>query len=376
MKPLPAVLCLLLVSVVKSSAPAAATAAVPPSYLTLTVTDSRVTGQWKIPATEVATALGLPLAVPLGQVRWEQLEGRREDIEELLRSHLWVRAHGVALQWQLTELAYGLQGGLPYIAADLSTSDGAAVMDIAVEPQLLLAAQPGARCLLQVVWSGAGMHQGTLLPGGPPLSFDRATAARSGFLLSLSQGVWHIWTGYDHILFLITLLMPSVFRQNGAGREAVPRFASALLRVVIIVSAFTLAHSITLTCAALRWVSLPSRLVEPAIAFSIVVAALFNFLPTTAGGRGAWLALGFGLLHGFGFAGALSQLGSQGAPAWRTISSFNLGVEAGQLAIVALYLPLAFVLRETRFYRTGVLYGGSAAAAMLAAVWFLQRAFF
>jgi hypothetical protein len=155
----------------------------------------------------------------------------------------------------------------------------------------------------------------------------------------------------------------------------VPDFRSALIRVIIIVSAFTVAHSITLTCAAMQWVRLPGRLVESAIAASIVVAALHNFLPKTAGGRSAWLAFGFGLLHGFGFAGALSEIGAEGGPLWHTLLGFNLGVETGQLAIVSVFLPVAYLLRETRFYRTGVLYGGSSMAGLCALFWLWGRAF-
>ncbi len=171
------------------------------------------------------------------------------------------------------------------------------------------------------------------------------------------------------------LLIPAVFRPTANGREAVPDFNSALLRVVIIVSAFTVAHSITLTCAAMQWVRLPSRLVESVIAASIFIAALHNFLPRTAGGRSAWLAFGFGLIHGFGFAGALSEIGAEGAPLWHTLLAFNLGVEVGQLAIVAVFLPCAYFLRATRFYRTGVLYGGSSIAGLCALYWFWGRAF-
>jgi len=209
------------------------------------------------------------------------------------------------------------------------------------------------------------MQQAEIPARNGPLSFERASAARSAFAGSVQQGIWHIWSGYDHILFLIVLLIPAVFQLT---------LASALLRVVIIVSAFTVAHSLTLTCAAMGWIHLPARLVESVIAASIFVAALNNFLPRSAGGRGAWLAFGFGLIHGFGFAGALGEIGAEGGPLWRTLAGFNLGVEVGQLAIVAVFLPIAFSLRQTRFYRTGVLYGGSSAAGLCALFWLWERA--
>jgi hypothetical protein len=100
---------------------------------------------------------------------------------------------------------------------------------------------------------------------------------------------------------------------------------------------------------------------------------MLNFLSTTAGVRGAWLAFGFGLLHGFGFASVFTEVNAEDSPLWRTLLAFNLGVEVGQLAIVAVFLPIAFHLRNTVFYRRGVVYGGSTIAAACALLWFVRR---
>ena len=140
------------------------------------------------------------------------------------------------------------------------------------------------------------------------------------------------------------------------------------------VTAFTVAHSITLSLAALGIVSLPSRWVESAIALSVVLAALNNVFPVVAHGR--WIAaFAFGLLHGFGFAGALQDLGLPAGSLALSLAGFNIGVELGQLAIVAAFLPLAFALRKTWSYRRLVLAGGSTAIAAVATVWFAERAF-
>ena len=141
-----------------------------------------------------------------------------------------------------------------------------------------------------------------------------------------------------------------------------------------VVTAFTVAHSITLSLAALSVISLPSRLVESAIALSVLLAALNNLWPVV--GRGRWLvAFGFGLIHGFGFASVLADLGlPQGALALALLG-FNLGVEVGQLAIVAAFLPMAYALRRSFFYRRVVLLGGSLLIAAVAAAWFVERAF-
>ena len=115
-----------------------------------------------------------------------------------------------------------------------------------------------------------------------------------------------------------------------------------------VVTAFTLAHSITLTLAALRLVELPSRLVESAIAASVVLAAVNNLVPVVE--RRRWMvAFAFGLIHGFGFASVLAELGLPQETLVLSLLGFNLGVELGQLAIVAVFLPTAYALRNTRF---------------------------
>jgi hypothetical protein len=148
----------------------------------------------------------------------------------------------------------------------------------------------------------------------------------------------------------------------------------AVIEVLKIVTAFTVAHSITLSLAALGVVTLPSRLVESVIAASVVLAALNNLRGTVHGRR--WvMAFVFGLVHGFGFASVLADLGlPQGALALALVG-FNAGVELGQLAIVAVFLPIAFALRGTRFYSVGVLKGGSLLVAALAAWWLAERMF-
>jgi hypothetical protein len=334
------------------------------SALTLQVATVSLSGEWQIRLADIAGPLQLD-ADRDGNVTWPEIEHRRQDIENYLGSQLTVATNNGTLTWRFGQLAYGAVSGEPFLLAHLSAADAADIQSVQVTSTLPLD--------LTVVWAGQGAQKAHLESGAR--TFARASAARSGFVDSLQQGIWHIWTGYDHILFLIVLLIPAVFERTAIGRTAVPTFSSALWRVIIIVSAFTLAHSITLACAASGWLTLPSRLVESVIAASILVAALNNFLSRTAGGRSAGLAFGFGLIHGFGFAGALTEIGAQGAPLWRTLLAFNLGVETGQLAIVGLFLPVAYLLRQTRFYQTGVLYGGSALAGLCALLWLWQRAF-
>ena len=201
-----------------------------------------------------------------------------------------------------------------------------------------------------------------------------AAGPRSQFLTYVHEGVWHIWLGFDHLLFLVSLLLPAVLVLRSGRWQPAGSFGASFVDVAKVVTAFTIAHSITLSLAALGLVALPSRGVESAIALSVVLAALNNVFPTVANGR--WIAaFAFGLLHGFGFAGALADLGLPSGSLALSLAGFNIGVELGQLAIVAAFLPLAYAMRGTWAYRRVVLAGGSTAIAAIAAVWLVERAF-
>lgn len=202
----------------------------------------------------------------------------------------------------------------------------------------------------------AGAAQG---PADPAASF-------------LREGVHHILTGYDHVLFLVCLLLPAVLRREGGRWRAVDDWREAFWPVARTVTLFTLAHSVTLALAALKLVSLPATLVEPAIAVTILLAALDNVRPLLLAWRG-WVTFVFGLVHGFGFAGVLGELQLPASAFGWALLEFNLGIELGQLAIVALVVPLLYGFRRRRLYVPGVVVGGSSLAMVMAGVWVIQR---
>jgi hypothetical protein len=203
---------------------------------------------------------------------------------------------------------------------------------------------------------------------------EATPAAFAGFV---REGIHHILIGYDHILFLLSLLLPAVWVRRAAAAGAAWRPAEALRpalgNVLKVVTAFTVAHSITLALAVFDVVNPPGRWVESTIAASVVLAALNNLWPVISESR--WkLTFLFGLVHGFGFASALKDAGLAQGALIAPLVGFNVGVEIGQLCVVALVLPLAWTLRGTRTYR-GAFAAGSVAIAGVAGVWFVQRAF-
>ena len=205
----------------------------------------------------------------------------------------------------------------------------------------------------------------------------QADAARSGLSGNfLRDGITHILGGYDHVLFLICLLLPAVLRPGGVPKNAVPSSSAAQtgLSVLAIVSLFTLAHSLTLVLAGLKLIHVSSQLIEPAIALTILATALDNIWPFMRANR-KLCTFGFGLIHGFGFAEVLTELD---LPRWefaKALLQFNLGVELGQLLVVALGLAMLWPLRRQRWYGRAVLGGGSLLAGVAATLWLTERVF-
>lgn len=172
-------------------------------------------------------------------------------------------------------------------------------------------------------------------------------------------GLKHIFTGYDHILFVISLLFG----------------AKTIRHILTLVTAFTIAHSFTLALATFDIVQLPSRFVESAIALSIIYVALINIFNQDSTHQ-PWLAFGFGLIHGFGFAGILSEMRLDTNHMATSLLSFNVGIEIGQLLIVSLAFPIILWIKKLTLKPIKwVIPGTSVAILAFGLVWFIQRAF-
>jgi len=332
------------------------------SYLTLGAEGHGLRGQWDIALRDLEHAIGLD-ADGDGAITWGELRAKHREIDAYAFARLALRPcaiqPGALLVDQHTDGAYAV---LQFTVACGEALPG----ELELEYSLFADLDPTHRGLLRARL-GARTLTAVLGPERPKLALS--AEGRSGveqFLDYAREGVWHIWIGFDHLLFLISLLLPAVL--------ATPRFAPALWDVFKVVTAFTVAHSITLALAALAVVSLPSRLVESAIAASVVLAALNNLWPVVQ--RGRWLvAFAFGLIHGFGFASVLADLGLPQENLLVALVGFNLGVEAGQLCVVAAFLPIAYATRHTWMYRRMVFVGGSALIALVAATWMIERVF-
>lgn len=228
--------------------------------------------------------------------------------------------------------------------------------------------------------TGVFLNEGDSVPGfissdAPtlPVNLDDPNILKA-LTGTIALGMQHIFIGTDHILFVLVLLIPAVMTYSLVdGWSPVPSFRSGLWRVMKIATAFTLAHSITLTLGGLEIVSLPSKFVETTIALSIVATAFHNIKPIFAN-REPLIAFIFGIFHGFGFAGLLSDLGVGNGQRVLSLLGFNIGVEIGQAFIILLLFPALFLLRRTSIY-VALLRLGSIALAVVATIWALERIF-
>jgi hypothetical protein len=344
-------------------------------FLTLNVEgSSRLNGHIELAVRDVELAVGLDTNGD-GKVTWGEVRAHEREIVDYVVRHLSIssgRSVGrCEVRGGALEVNERVDGN--YLWVPLGLVCARSLDAIAIDYRMMQGIDPSHRGLLVVSAYGA-TQPGVLIPGAGPtvISLGHVT-----WLTTVAEyfkvGVWHIWSGIDHLLFLLSLLLPAVLRRADGRWEAAPLARPAFINILKVVTAFTLAHSVTLSLAAFDVVHLPSRLTESVIAASIIIAALNNVFPRVTEGR--WrIAFAFGLLHGFGFASVLAEMGLPPGARLISLVAFNLGVEAGQLAVVLAAMPLAYWLRATRFYRNAVLNWGSCAIAGLALVWLVQRA--
>ena len=357
------------------------------SYLTLKVDGAKIQGQWDIALRDLDFAIGID-GDGDGEITWGELRTRHDAITAYALPRLKIQAAdgdggnecpARATEHLVDRHSDGAYAVLRFVA---ECSKPPAALELTYS--LLFDVDPQHKGLLRLEYKGAELITTATGIFGPDKSSQRFKLSETSLLRQFfdygKEGVWHIWIGFDHILFLLSLLLPAVlYRQHKLGKarwEPVRGFRPAFWEVFKIVTAFTVAHSITLSLATLGVVTLPTRWVESAIAASVVLAALNNIFPLSLfEGRRWMVAFIFGLIHGFGFASVLADLGLPQGALLLALVGFNLGVEVGQLAIVSAFLPAAYWLRASWFYQRVVLIGGSSLIVLLASVWLVERLF-
>lgn len=302
------------------------------------------------------------------QVTWGELLAVRGDIERWVAARVALSAGASRCELAPVGLAIRRYDGSAYasLRLDARCTRGA---PLEVDYRLFFDRDPQHRALVtlrrgEATWTAIARSDASRMRLG---TADGATATTF-----LREGVHHILAGYDHLAFLLSLLLTAALLRRQGAWVPVAGARAAIVHAVGIVTAFTVAHSVTLALAALGLVSPASRGVEIAIAASVLLAALNNVWPVVTTRMWA-VGFAFGLVHGFGFAGALGELGLPRGERLLALLSFNLGVELGQLAVVAATLPLLFALRRRAWYARWAMPALSFAIAVAAVIWLVQR---
>ena len=341
------------------------------SYLKISTDQPTLSIQWDIALKDLDFQIGLDTNQN-GEITWGEVKSRRSAIEAYALSHLDMTVADQPVVLRLADLMIARHSDGAYAALMIETEVSSKLEAFNLDYRLFFDADPTHRGL--VVFSNeAAASTYILSPSSPTAEIQVGeTNVLRALWQFIVEGVIHIWIGYDHILFLISLLLPAVLIRKDDKWESVETFWPACKAVLKIVSIFTVAHSITLWLAVMKYVTLPTGFVEATIAFSIIVTAVNNIFPVIK--LPTWLIVfAFGLIHGFGFANVLVALGLSSVTLAVSLFGFNVGVELGQLAIVLVFLPVAFLIRDTKFYRTGIFFGGSILIAIIAAIWLTER---
>jgi hypothetical protein len=362
-------LCIGLLGALPPFAPPAAAHASSDAHLTLRAEGDTVRVRWDVALRDLAALLPLDADTDgaitarewhdargaIAATALDALEVRREDGERCVPGPL--------------DHALARRGDGTFAVLRFALACPGAADRVSVSYRLMAQVDTTHRVLLD---AGEGVPM-VLRPGDPPTGVVPGAAETSvgGFV---ADGIAHILDGIDHLAFVLALALAAV----GAASVDGARLRPTLVRLAGHLTLFTVAHSITLAASALGWVALPSRWVESAIAASVVVAGVQAWRAARIGRSaeaGGGLVFAFGLLHGFGFGAALADAGFGGRPAVVALAGFNLGVELGQLAVLAVVVPVLWSLRAPRGWRAGV--GPVLAGAIVLAGlgWFTQRAF-
>jgi hypothetical protein len=332
--------------------------------------DGAVTLRWDMSLVDLSWLVFIDSDID-GIATWDEVKAAEGSIARAALTEISLRRGGVPCVLTLRDLALAERVEQNFLSLAFTTScpraglleiGGTLFMQGDAAQRVLVSMKRGAETLTGVI--------GSTTPGWTEP--ERANAWQS-FVRFIGEGIWHVLIGYDHIAFVLLLLLPSVLRAEGGEWRGTTRLGEVARDLVTIVTAFTVAHSITLALAVTGTVRLPTQPIEIAIAASIAVAGFINLVPKLARLR-LGIAFGFGLVHGFGFANVLGELDAGGVGMLPLLGGFNIGVEVAQLSIVALVLPAIYFARCSRWYSAGVMPLGSCVLAGMGLVWMVQRA--
>ncbi len=335
-------------------------------YLNVVLSEGNTSGRLELAATDAGRLIGLD-SDGNGKITWGEVRLREREIAEALLAQISIGDGGRTCALAGQPLMTNRHGGETYLAVPFTASCPRLDGSLEIGYRLMFRTDAQHRGLVTVA-APAGVQSFVMTPASETVSVA-ATGGDAGlFLTFVKHGIHHILIGYDHILFVVTLLLGTLIFGHGAGPG---RLLGDAARVV---TAFTLAHSLTLGLAAFQILRIPPAVTESLIAVTISLAAANNLWPLVT--RRLWLvAMGFGLIHGVGFANVLAELDLPRQSLLAALLSFNMGVELGQLTIVVVGLPLLCAIGRAHRLGRAALPVSSLVIVAIGGAWFADRAF-
>ena len=315
------------------------------SYLNLSLRDDEFTGVLQLAITDLELAVGIDTDRDT-RITWGELKQASAAIETYVRPRLQMRMGEVVCTYHLGDYHVVERAGSRYLGIPLAGScpGGNA---LTIDYRMLFDIDSSHRGIASIAWDEIGSTH-VFAPDRRTLVIESGTMPWLQSLQDfITEGIWHIWQGIDHVLFLLTLLLGAVRYGYDVPTRGRKVWQATGLEVAKLVTAFTVAHSCTLVLSTLGIVTVRAEWAEVAIALSVVAGAVNLIVPLFRGHH--WqFAFGFGLVHGFGFANVLRELNLSGTQFLSGLVGFNLGVEIGQLILVLALLPVLIILAHWR----------------------------
>lgn len=341
------------------------------AFLNMQIQEKQVKGNYKLAIEDALLLYNLDTNFD-SKLQWKEVIGAQKELQTIIKSQLHFSSNSQVCNLDFEDVKLDYLHTNKYFHFDFLVECSKRVEILDIEYSLLFDKDSQHKMYFTLKdneneYSSLftqDMMSKTIQLGSP--------AVFESFIEFLKEGIIHIFIGYDHILFLLSLLLTSVLVYKNKVYSVEDSFKKTLFSTLKIITAFTLAHSLTLTLSVLGYISMESWMIEAVIALSIVIAAFNNIVVFMY--KRLWVFIFiFGLIHGMGFATVLTELGLSTELKVLSLIGFNIGVEVGQVMIILLVVPLLFSIRKWSYYKVVVLQMFSALIILIGLYWLYER---